>query len=104
MIPLLVSALVGIGVKIATDLLMSGAKEVMKPSGSASSSFATTLDKARTTAEPGAATVGTKLVGLDAGLAERSQLIAVELNGSLPTTGRALGAEAYRRFSESQAP
>ena len=44
MVPLLVSALVGIGVKIATDLFMSGAKKAMRPDSSGAS-FANTLDK-----------------------------------------------------------
>jgi len=40
MAPFLMTALVGIGVKIATDLFMSGVKQIMKPTGAATSADA----------------------------------------------------------------
>ena len=100
MAPLLVSALIGVGVKLATDLLMSGAKEIFKPNET-TSAFASALDKARSPAA--AAPTGTKPVALDAGLAERSRLLAAEVS-ALPATGFAQGAaDSYRRLSEIQA-
>jgi hypothetical protein len=100
MAPLLVTALVGIGVKLATDLLMSGAKEMFK-SNDATSTFAAALDKART---PGAtaALAAPKTVATDAALAERSRVLAAEPS-ALPATGFGHGTEAYRRLTEIQA-
>ena len=98
MAPLLVTALVGVGVKLATDFLMSGAKDLFKSSGAATS-FASTLDKLRTPDGP-AALAGPKPVALDAGLADRSRLLAAEVNGGLPATARAQGAESYRRLAQ----
>ena len=101
MAPLLVTALIGVGAKLATDLLMAGAKEFFKPSG-ANSTFASALDKARTSAGPTAALPAAKGLAADAGLAERSRLLAAEPS-ALPATGFAQGADSYRRLSEIQA-
>jgi hypothetical protein len=100
MAPLIVTALVGIGVKIATDLLMAGAKDVMRPSASVTS-FASTLDKARSaTAGAAAGLAGTKLSALDAGFGDRSRVLAAELAGSPPAAGRAYGVASYRQFQD----
>jgi hypothetical protein len=111
MAPLLISALVGIGVKIATDLFMSGAKKVMRPGspGESGTSFANTLDKARGGTAAGAGGVGpmtasANTVALDAGLGDRSKVMAPSLSGgaAAPDTTRALAS--YRRLNEAQAP
>ncbi len=99
MAPLIVSALVGIGVKIATDLFMSGAKEVVKPGGSATT-FAATLDKARSTIAGTAAASATKPGALDAGFGDRSRVMAAELGNALPAAARAQAVASYRRFEE----
>ena len=101
MAPLLVTALIGIGVKLATDLLMSGAKEMFK-SNDATSTFAAALDKARTPGGATAALAAPKTVATDAGLAERSRVLAAE-PPALPATGFGQGTEAYKRLSELQA-
>jgi hypothetical protein len=98
MAPLLVSALLGVGVKLATDFLMAGAKDLFKSSG-ASTSFASTLDKVRKP-EGAVPTAGTRPLGLDAGLADRSRLVAVNFGGGLASPGPAQGAEAYQRLAE----
>jgi len=100
MAPLLVTALVGIGVKIATDLVAAGAREVFRPSAPAAS-FAAALDKARATS--GAASAGaadTRSSVLDAGLADRSRMLALEVNRTLPTAAHAHGFGSYRRLDE----
>ncbi len=107
MAPLIVSALVGIGVKIVTDLFMSGAKEVMKPNGTAAT-FAATLDKARA-ATPGtgtAATTGVKLAALDTGFGDRSRVMASDVGNALPAAARAQVVASYQRFEATlpQAP
>jgi hypothetical protein len=71
MAPLLVTALVGIGVKIATDLLAAGAKQVFRSGGP---SFEATLDKARATGA--AETPGVRAAGLSMGLDDRSRVLA----------------------------
>ena len=101
MAPLLVTALVGVGVKVATDLLMAGAKEIFKTSGA--TSFASALDKARTPVGPTAALPAAKAFAPDAGLAERSRLLAAEAPSSLPAATFAHGTDSYRRLSEIQA-
>ena len=101
MAPLLVTALVGIGVKIVTDLLMGGAKQVTGPAAP-EKSFSTALDKARAgtgSGAPGAAAPGALSV-LGAGLADRSRLLAMDMNGGLPPEARAQGFAAYRRIEE----
>jgi|KBSSwiStaDraftv2_1062776.scaffolds.fasta_scaffold2115640_2 hypothetical protein len=98
MAPLLVSALLGVGVKLVTDFLMSGAKDLVKSNG-ASASFASALDKARKP-EGAIPTAGTKPIGLDAGLVDRSRLLAADFGSALPAAGRAQGAEAYQRLAE----
>lgn len=101
MAPLLVTALVGVGVKIATDLLMSGAKEWFKPAGS---TFASTLDKARTAVGPTAALATSKPpVATDAALADRARLLAGDVASEASAMARVQGAESYRRLSEIQA-
>ena len=99
MAPLLVTALVGVGVKVATDWLMSGAKDWFKTSGVASS-FASTLDKARTPAAPSAPLASAKPLALDSMNVDRSRLLAAEMGSALPATTRAQGAESYRRLAE----
>ena len=113
MVPLLVSALVGIGVKIATDLFMSGAKKVMKPDAPGSS-FANTLDTARSVGATGSAagaaagpmTASAGTIATDAGLGDRSKVMASAVIGgaAAPPAGHAYGVATYRRFDEVQAP
>jgi hypothetical protein len=98
MAPLIVSALVGIGVKIVTDLFMSGAKEVMKPNGPAAT-FAATLDKARS-ATGAAATPGAKSTALDLGFGDRSRVMAADVGSALPGAARAQAVASYRRLDE----
>ena len=110
MVPLLISALVGIGVKVATDLFMSGAKKVMKPDAPGSS-FANTLDKAQSAGAMGSAAAGpmtasAATVATDVGLGDRSKVMAPAVIGGAgpPTAGHAYGVSTYRRFDEVQAP
>ena len=100
MAPLLVTALVGIGVKIVTDLLMGGAKQVTGPAAP-EKSFSAALDKARagTGAVGATAASGTPAVP-GAGLADRSRLLAVDMSGGLPPAARTQGFAAYRRIEE----
>jgi len=108
MAPLIVSALVGIGVKIATDLFMSGAKKIMRQEPStppAGATFANSLDKAAgaTAAAPMTAAAGN--VALDAGLADRSRVVAQQVGApGASSAGRAWGVANYRRFDDVQAP
>jgi hypothetical protein len=105
MAPLLVSALVSIGMKIATDLFMAGAKEVVKPGGPAAS-FAATLDKARSASAGGSAGAAgeAKPAALDAGFGDRSRVMVADLSGSVPAAARAHGVGAYQRMELVQAP
>jgi hypothetical protein len=97
MAPLIVSALVGFGVKIATDLVMGGAKQIFKSKG-APTSFAEAFDKARGSAA--AATPDTsapKAFSLDpAG----SRLMKAEASGSLPSASRAQAVATYQRLDD----
>ena len=103
MVPLLATALIGLGVKIATDLLMSGAKQAIEPP-TRGTSFSTMLDRMRGSssirdADGPAAVSAAPLPG--AGLADRSRILAVEMNTGLPPAARTLGAAAYRRVEEA---
>ncbi len=98
MAPLLVTALVGIGVKIAGDLFSAGAKALFSPHGP-ETTFATSLADARATVRGARTTVtASPIAALDT-LAERSHRLAVEANTTLPGTARAQGVDAYRRLS-----
>jgi hypothetical protein len=105
MAPLLVSLLVGIGVKIATDLFMAGAKEVVKPGGP-TTSFAATLDKARSASAggPAGAAGAAKPAALDAGFGDRSRVMMADLSGPVPAAARAHGIGTYQRIELTQAP
>jgi hypothetical protein len=98
MAPLLLTALVGIGVKIATDLLTTGAKEVFR-SGGPMASFASTLDKARSASDTPVAETAAKSVAPDLGFGDPSRLLAADVSG-LSGTGRAHAAASYRRLEE----
>ena len=98
MAPLLVSALVGIGVKIATDVVMAGAKHLFKSSGAAAS-FAATLDKARGAApDASAATNAPPPLSLDPAGADRSRVLSDAIVA--PAASRAQGVAAYQRLDE----
>ena len=99
MAPLLVSALVGIGVKIATDLLMSGAKQIFKASG-ATTSFAAALDKARETAPAAGAGDVPQPVSFDATGSDRARALTASAAGGPPPASRALGIAAYQRLDD----
>ena len=110
MAPLLVTALVGVGVKVATDLLMSGFKSLTRSNASTAAgaaptaSFASTLDTAKSGAPASPMTASSGAVALDAGLGDRSRVRAAELaSGPLPAS-RAHGIASYHRFDEVQAP
>jgi hypothetical protein len=105
MAPLLISALVGIGVKIATDLFMAGVKEVGKPGGPPAS-FAATLDKARSASAggPDGAAGTAKPAALDAGFGDRSRVMLADLSGGMPAAARAHGVGSYQRMDLVQAP
>src|SRR5262245_34413467 len=100
MAPLLLSALVGFGVKIATDLVMSGAKQVFKSSG-APTSFAGWLDKVRGTGTAAAATDvnAPKPVALDAVGVDRAKLLKADAV-SAPMTSRAQAVASYQRLED----
>ena len=99
MIPLLMSAVVGIGVKIATDLLTSGFKKAMKPSSTEPSTFSTMLDKARGVTKP-AATTSTPAAAPAKVLAatEQAPVRMADAGSSVSPFGRAYGAATYHRM------
>lgn len=108
MAPLLLTALIGVGVKFATDLLVSGAKQAFGPAQTGQAgqpSFSAALDKARGTTGSGAAGASSATSALSApgaGLADRARVLALDMNGGLPA---AQGFATYRRFDASvQAP
>ena len=113
MAPLLVTALVGVGVKIATDLLTAGAKKVFGGTA-AGQSFSATLDKAKAAVGAGAPVAATPsgksltasaaTSAIDVGLADRSRVMAAELSAGVPGAARVDGLAAYRRFNEIEAP
>ena len=75
MAPLLISALVGIGVKIASDFVMSGAKQLFKSGSGAPTSFAATLDKAKGAAASATEGNTPKAISLETGV-DRAALMA----------------------------
>jgi hypothetical protein len=99
MAPFLVSALIGVGVKIATDLLSSGVKKVMASNSTGGGTFSALLDRARGvapagTAAPAAATAAApRLAGL-----EPAGVRMVDAGGAVPTASRAYGAASYHRM------
>jgi hypothetical protein len=95
MAPLLVSALVGIGVKIATDLVMSGAKQFFKSSGPATS-FASALDKVRGDTS-GAPATASAVTAPQAPGVDRARLLE---GPAAPSASRAQGMAAYQRLDE----
>jgi hypothetical protein len=99
MAPLLVSALVGIGVKIASDVVVAGAKRIFKFGGGAAP-FAATLDQARgaAPATPSAASTG-PLRSLDPAASDRSRVLADAVVAP-PSASRAQGVAAYQRLDE----
>jgi hypothetical protein len=122
MAPLLISALVGIGVKLASDVFMFGAKKFFKQDSSGdlkagtagTTTFASTLDKARgatpagaaaASAAPGAVGMPTPVTAAsDSGLADRSKVMAAGVVAPAPSPGQAYALASYRRFDEAQAP
>lgn len=100
MAPLLLSALVGFGVKIASDLLMSGAKQVFKSNG-APTTFAGWLDKVKGTGTAAAATDVTapKPVALDAVGVDRGRLLKADAV-SVPAASRAQAVASYQRLED----
>jgi hypothetical protein len=98
--PLLVSALVGLGVKIASDLMMAGAKQIFKPGGSATS-FAATLDKARGDAPAApAATNGPKPLSLEPAGVDRARVLTAEAASGLPSASRGQVVATYQRLDD----
>jgi hypothetical protein len=97
--PLLVSALIGVGVKIATDLLTSGVKKALASKGTGPSSFSAALDRAR-----GATTAGTPAAAPAASTAPRLAaadqvpLGTTNFAASVPAASRAYGAASYHRM------
>jgi hypothetical protein len=103
MAPLLVSALVGIGVKIATDLFMSGAKQVFRqstPATSPATSFAATLDKASAATPPAGGPTAARLATLDTGFGDRSRVLTADATAALSAPARTDGVAIYRRLDE----
>jgi hypothetical protein len=105
MAPLLVSALVGLGVKLATDLFMSGAKQIFKPGGP-TASFAATLDKATSPSASGPSGVAAaaKPGTVDLGFGDRGRVMVADASGAVPGAGRAYGVGSYQRMEPAQAP
>lgn len=94
MVPLLVSALVGIGVKIATDLLSSGVKKALAPNAPpGQSTFSALLDRARGTATAGAPAAPTRLAAAD-----QIPLRMADAPAAVPAASRAYGAATYHRM------
>jgi len=94
MAPLLVTALIGLGVKIAGDMLFAGAKQAMGDAAPRTS-FASMLDRARGRGVEGATLAGP---APNAALAERSQLLALQGAAAVPYTTPPHATESYRRL------
>ncbi|HYE91905.1 MAG TPA: hypothetical protein VEA38_12830 [Terriglobales bacterium] len=95
MAPLLVTALIGLGVKIAGDMLFAGVKQATADTAAPRASFASMLDRAR-----GRGVADAKLMGPapNAALAERSQLLALQGAAAGPSTTPPHATESYRRL------
>jgi hypothetical protein len=100
MAPLLLSALVGFGVKIASDLVMSGAKQIFKGSG-APTTFAGWLDKVKGTGTAAAAADvnAPKPATLDAVGVDRARLLKADAV-SAPAASRAQAVATYQRLED----
>jgi hypothetical protein len=110
MAPFLVSALVGVGVKLVTDLIMSGAKSMMKggkdassASGAEGASFASTLDKARGPSAASTMTAASGATATDFGLGERSRVMATGA-ADVAADARATAVATYRRLNAVESP
>jgi hypothetical protein len=97
MAPLLVSALVGIGVKIASDVVVAGAKRIFK-FGSSGAPFASTLDQARS-ATPAAPAAAGAVRSVDPAASDRSRVLGDAVVAP-PAASRALGVAAYQRLDD----
>ena len=99
MVPLLMSALVGIGVKLATDLVTSGVKKALKSSSTEPSTFSAMLDKARGVTNP-ADTASTSAAAPAKVLAasEQPPVRMADAGASVSNFGRAYGAATYHRM------
>jgi hypothetical protein len=97
MAPLLLSALVGIGVKIASDVVVAGAKRIFKFGGS-ETPFASTLDQARGAAPAAPAAAGAPRA-LDPAASDRSRVLGDAVVAP-PAASRALGVAAYQRLDD----
>jgi hypothetical protein len=99
MAPFLVTALIGVGVKIATDLFTSGVKKIVAPNSTGGGTFSALLDRARGVAPAGktapadATPAAPRLAGLD-----QAQVRMVDAGGAVPTASRAYGAASYHRL------
>ena len=111
MAPLLVSALVGVGVKLATDFLVSGAKQwfggtkTAGATGATGTSFAATLDKLRgapPATAPAAMTASAATSAVDVALADRSRVMTTEASAGVPKGAHAVAA--YQRLNQIEAP
>ena len=100
MIPLLMSAVVGIGVKLATDLITSGVKKALKSSPTEQpSTFSAMLDKARGVTKP-ADTASSPAAAPAKVLAatEQAPVRMADAGVSVSNFGRAYGAATYHRM------
>ena len=100
MVPLIMSALVGIGVKIAGDLISTGVKKTFAPNAApGQSTFSALFDRARgaNTAGAAAATSATPPTTRLAA-AEQVPLRMADAGPALPVAGRAYGAASYHRM------
>ena len=99
MIPLLMSAVVGIGVKLATDLVTSGIKKALKSNSTEPSTFSTMLDKARGVTKPAdAASTPTVAPANVLAATEQSPVRMTDAGSSVSSFGRAYGAATYHRM------
>jgi hypothetical protein len=96
--PLLVSALIGFGVKIATDFLSSTVKKAFTSKGDVPSPFSAALDRARGATAAGAP-AATPATPAPVRLAAAGPLPRMaDAATSVPAPGRAYGAASYHRM------
>ena len=103
--PLLVSALIGVGVKIATELFTSGVKKAVGSSAPGQGTFSALLDRAKGTGAAGSATpaaaagsAATTTATPRLAAAEQMPLGMAGTSAAVPSASRAFGAASYQRM------
>jgi hypothetical protein len=99
MAPILISALVGVGMKIVMGLLGEGAKAVLG-STPAGQSFSAALDRASSSASSADGSASPRSSGgpMPTGAPDRAQVLAMDARAGQAITARSDGIAAYRLF------